>query len=380
MRTLLAAAVVTLVACAPPPTVQPDPVVQVEDDGGVTAPPDAGTPCDGVNGCALAWSESAPYPVDVDHHTTFVAESAAGSFLYVAGGAKNKGSTLEAVYKEVRRARIAEDGSLGAWTDCAPLPLAMGFHALGQRGRHVYLMAGVSQDAAGPFAQDTVLVGTVRDDGDLDWVKSPQRLGVAFIHGTGAVVGDTLLIIGGTGGSHGAQGIVKQAALSADGSVGAWSDGAALPQSRSHHTAVVRDGHAYLIGGFDGSLEPISDVLRSVHDAAGGVTGWARVGEITAGPWTSGAFSFGNGLFLVGGGEGGGSDQHFVDHVRVAQLYENGTLAPFADLAPLPVARAHVHQAPQYRGRVYSVGGRVEPQLISMGRVFVGVLSSGSNH
>jgi hypothetical protein len=369
-----------LVACAPPPPAFEPEAPAGEVDAGMPVPPDAGTACDGVAGCALSWVESAAYPVDVDHHTTFVASSAAGDFLYVAGGVKNRGGTLEDVYSAVRRARIGADGSLGAWTPCSELPLPMAFHALAQDGDRVYLMAGLSKDATGPFAHDLTLVGRVQPDGDITWTQSDKRLGTAFIHATGAVLGGALYLVGGTTGTHAPDILVKRSVLDAKGNPGPFTDGPALPAPRSHHAAVLRDGALFLLGGFDAIQEPHRDVLRSVLGADGAIVAWARAGELESSPWTAGAFSFGQHLFLVGGGEGGSGAEHFVDRVRAGRLYENGTVAPFVDLARLPVARSHVHQAPQFNGRVYSVGGRLQPSLTSMGRVFIGGLTNGTTN
>jgi hypothetical protein len=377
MRTLLFS-LLLCAACAPalPPNEQLPDDPPVTDAG--SEPLDAGTVCDGIQGCQLAWSESAEFPAPVDHHSTFVASSAAGDFLYVAGGVKNHGSTLDDVYATVRRARIGADGSLGAWTDCSPLPRPIGFQGFAQKGDHVYLLAGISKAASGPFAHDVTLVGAVQPDGDITWTTSDKKLGAAFIHATGAVVGDTLYLIGGTGMSQGPEVSVKQTRLNADGSLAGWSDAPALPVARSHHVAIVRDGSIFLLGGFDTGQDPIADVLRSQHSADGTLTGWARAGLIESSPWTSGGFAYGQQLFLVGGGEGGSGSEHFVDRVRHAQLYENGTLAAFEDASPLPVARSHVHQAPLFKDHVYSVGGRLMPDLTSMGRVFVGVISAGN--
>lgn len=376
MRTLLLS-LLLCAACAPPLTVDEPDAGEQEADAGPPPLPDAGTACDGTQGCALSWAESAAYPVEVDHHTTFVASSAAGDFLYVAGGVKNRGNTLEDVYPAVRRAKIGADGSLGPWTACTDLPLPLAFHALAQDGDRVYLMAGISQDASGPFAHDLTLIGQVQPDGDITWAQSDRRLGTAFIHATGAVVGRTLYLVGGTSGTHAPDTLVKQAALDASGKLGPWTDGPRLPAPRSHHAAVARDGALFLLGGFDASQQPHRDVLRSLHGADGALTGWARAGEVESSPWTAGAFSIGQHLFLVGGGEGGPGAERYVDRVRTARLYENGTLAAFEDASPLPAARSHVHQAPQFGGRVYSVGGRQMPDLTSMGRVFIGRITKG---
>ena len=58
--------------------------------------------------------------------------------------------------------------------------------------------------------------------------------------------------------------------------------------------------------------------------------------------------------------------------MRRARLAEDGTLGAFEDVQdPLPVPRAHVHQTPVYKDRVYSVGGR-DPMFNSIDQVFIG--------
>lgn len=366
MRTL---AVLLLVGCGPAQVVPPM-MMMMPVDAGMPDVPDAGSPCDGEQPCRIAWKTAPDFPADTDHHSSFVATSAAGTFLYVAGGVKN--GAPPQLYDTVRRAPIAADGSLGVWVDCAKLPRPTGFQALAQSGRFVYLLAGVGSDAQGAFAQDRTLIGTVQDDGDVTWVESPHRLGNAFLHGTGAVLGDTLYLIGGT--ANGPQSIVKVSKIGADGSLSGWTNGVSLPLQRSHHVAFVRGGAIWLVGGFDTGMAPIVDVLRSELDANGMLTGWARAGDIESAPWTSAAVVYQEHVFLIGGGEGGPGNERYVNRVRRARFYPNQTLSPFIDVDTLPAERAHVHQAPSFGKHVYSVGGRQETGLMSFSKTFVGTI------
>ncbi|MBL8952699.1 MAG: hypothetical protein JNK82_18105 [Myxococcaceae bacterium] len=386
MKTLRSLAALALAACGSLPSPsgpvdagqdpQPPPRDAGVDAGPPPPPPDAGTLCDGLQPCNFEWSETSAFPANVDHHTTFVATSAAGTFVYVAGGLHNQTSQ---VYDIVRRAPVAADGSLGAWVECTKLPMPIGFHAMAQSGRYVYLMAGVSQDASGPFGHDQSLIGTVQDDGDITWVTNPNRLRAAFLHGTAVVVGETLYMFGGTG-ANGPQSVVKLAQIQGDGSLGPWADGPALPLQRSHHVAVVYGGHIFIAGGFDTGMNPTIEVLRSSFDANHMLTGWIVVGEVLDSPWTSAAVVYRDHLFLIGGGEGGPGQERYVNRVRRARFDGAGGILSFVDVDALPAGRAHVHQVPMYRDHLYSVGGRVSSgqALESISRVFVGKLGGGT--
>ena len=344
-------------------------------DSGVEVTPDAGGACENENACAVSWKTSADYPVEMDHHSSFVLTSDAGTFVYAAGGVKNHEDTLDEVWAKVRRAKIADDGSLGAWVDGTDLDIPIGFQAFAQSEKHVYLMAGISKDMTGFFAHDRVLVGTVQADGDITWVRGAS-LGLGALHGTGAVLNDTLYLIGGTGNQHVPQSLVMQAKIKADGTLEPWAMGAALPLQRSHHVAFVYAGHVYVAGGFDLGNNPISDVLRSVNDpVTGAITGWSFAGELPDAPWTSGAAVVGDYVYLIGGGQGGPGAETFTDRVRRARILPDGALQAFEDVqSPLPMKRAHVHQAPTFNGRFYSVGGREMTDLSSIHQVFIGTL------
>jgi hypothetical protein len=359
------------------------------DSGQPATPTDAGEPdggavvidlereplCGARVGCAAQWSEQdGGYPANTDHHLTFAHESDAGTFLYVVGGVDNDFDTLLAVHKEVRRAPILESGALGAWEALAPLPVGVGFASLARQGNAVYVVGGLSTNVQGPYANADVFKGTLDEAGLISWA-SVGKIPEVSLHATAHVAGRRLYVIGGTAQAPKAKVLVAE--FDGDGKLGTFSEGPALPSARSHHAMVSWKGDLFLLGGFDSNQEPIVNVSRSVRDGLGKITGWALAGELQAPPWTLGADVVGDTLVLVGGGEGGPGQEHYVDRVRRAQLDGERNVGPFEDIAlPLPVARSHVHQAPIVKGRIYSVGGRLEAGLRSMNRVFIGSLRS----
>jgi hypothetical protein len=359
----------------------PDSGMQV-DDAGVVADAgtidsgvldagmiDGGAPCDRSDPCTIGWTEPAHFPAVVDHHTSFVHEGDGGAYLYVMGGVRAVAGDAKEVYPAIRRAKINAAG-LEAWTDMGALPIGIGFAAQTVSGDTVYLMGGVSMDAMGPFASGKVLIGAISQvDGTITWKQGPS-LTETTLHGTAVVLGDKLYLIGGS--AQNPKDKVLVSTILADGSLGPWAGGAALPVPRSHHTAVVHGGHIFLVGGFSTNQVPQSPILKSQHDANGALTGWVVAGDMPNSPWTAGASVWGESLFVVGGGEGGQGVETYIDRVRQARFLADNTISGFAEVTPLPAARSHVHQAPIYQGKVYSVGGRLFPSGNSMDRVFVG--------
>jgi len=285
---------------------------------------------------------------------------------------RNAGDVVQEVYTAVRRARIAADGMIGAWEDTTPLPTPKAFHAQAVHNGYVYLLAGVTADMTGPGASLTVLIGHMNGDGTVRaWFSGTRLPAVVRLHATAAVVHDHLYLIGGS--SQEPLNNVTVAPIMADGSIGAWTAGTALPAARSHHAAVVWDDRIYLIGGFGAGQAQANPVLRSVHDATGALTGWEEVGTMPEAPWTSGAFVRNDFIYVVGGGEGSSFFSKYVDRVRRAPIGADGHVGAFEDVAaPLPRPRSHVHHAPYFNGHIYSIGGRREQGLISLGEWTIG--------
>jgi len=327
----------------------------------------------GSQGCsAIDWLQDDDYPRATDHHTTHVATSAAGTFLYVIGGVTMSDDL--AVFDEVRRAPIGGDALLGAWEDEVALPLPLGFHGQALHRGHIYLVGGLSADADGPHAVNVALVGTIDAEGHLTFARTTDLPVEARVHPTAHAVHDRVVVVGGTGQAPIATTIVSD--IEGDGGLGAWRAGPELPTPRSHHAGVVHGDRIYVFGGFDAANEPLPTILRSTHDATGEPTGWEVIGTMEEPPWTHAATLYEDGVLLVGGGEGGPGAEVYGDRVRWARFGADGSVGTFVDaFHPLPRARSHVHQAPIHGGFLYSVGGRNGRTYTSIRDVYIGYLA-----
>ncbi len=323
----------------------------------------------------IVWSESAPFARAVDHHGTWIFEGADGrASLYVAGGIRQgPGEALEAVYNQVSRAEIQADGSLGPWESDAPLPVPTGFHGVALVGARVYIAGGLTSTGTGEQLSRRVFVGERTAAGPLAWRESTP-LPWNALHPTLTALGSTLVLVGGTNGQQ-AQNIVGVAEVQADGSVGPWARAANTPEPRSHHYAFVSDGELFLAGGFRGmpvgnNITPLADVLRSVRDERGQITGWAVVGAMDPVRFTHAGFVRDRHFYVIGGMYESGS----IDIVQRAELQCDRTLSAFAEVrGALPFTRSHVHQTPLYRDRLYSVAGR-DNNGVSSARVVIGAI------
>ena len=140
--------------------------------------------------------------------------------LYLMGGLDGAGGYSSRVYY----ATLADDGTAGAWTACADLPLGRAFAAAVGYGNFVYLLGG--EDAAGPL--DDVWFGMINADGSVGfvasssaWQTNPRSLPEGRTRAAAAVRDGVLYLAGGTGVS-GPVVDAWYAGVWRDGQVGYW--------------------------------------------------------------------------------------------------------------------------------------------------------------
>ncbi len=356
-------------------TVEPDvaPDTAMSD----TAPPGCvpgSTYCESVQ-----WLQLDAFPTGVDHHTTFIRTAASGAtYLYVVGGVTSASGNIT-VQSNVRRAEIVGDFTLGPWADDSPLPGPLGFHGIAEGTAAVWIAAGISTNPDGEVtATNASYVGTFDAAGALSFAAGPDLPAEVRVHPTAHLVGDQLMVVGGSGPQQTPRDSTLLATVGTDNMPSAWVAGPPLPEPRSHHAAAVYQDRVWVFGGFTLDQVPLAGVLVSEHDASGVPVGWTEVGQMLDPPWTASATVYNNGILLIGGGQGGSGSEQYVDRVRYAAFTgtpETSGFEPFIDLqTPLPRARAHAHQVPLHDGFLYSVGGRNFGQN-SVSEVYVGFLA-----
>ena len=330
--------------------------------------PDAG--CD----TEITWSAAPPIAAARDHHFTVAVDLGAASarFVYAGGGFSQASSML---LGDVTRAPIASDGTLGAWTAAAPLPVPIA-------GMGVVVTHGEAILAGGFFSAKT-WTAAIQPDGSLGtWTAGPA-LSQQLFHTAAVVHGDFLYVVGGLGGTNldTTSDEVRRAPIAADGTLGAFTIVAHLPYTLSHHVLLIDGATMYVIGGQtgnpnDNSGTPHKEVQIAALAADGSLGAW------TQGPETPDAYSAAGGvvhdgfLYVAGGildatsNEAGGVPTANV--IRAAVLAP-GMLGAWTVDAPskLPVARSHVHQLPVVGSHLYSVSGMTDTTDTTA--VYVGV-------
>lgn len=172
-----------------------------------------------------AWSTTTPLPQPLHSMGVTVFRS----WLYIAGGA----STGDAPRQEVYRARINEDGSLGAWESQPSLPSARAYAPLIQFAGVLYTLGGETGTVA---PGDNTLTATRISDiyynrlnlrtGELkeaSWTQNPSSLIKAVSKHSAVVVGGTILVSGGLyGGAANSATEQQYASINLDGTVGSF--------------------------------------------------------------------------------------------------------------------------------------------------------------
>lgn len=312
----------------------------------------------------LAWEKSPVQSRLRNHHVTLVASTKAGAFLYAIGGAN-----LDVTLNNVDRAPIGADGALGAWSAGPALPVPVGGLAGGLVGNVVVVAGGMTMQGT----TDKSWSAVVGDDGSLGSWKQGGSVAHPRMH-PGAFVKDSALYVVGGFDAASVWDDVVRSDVSPDGSLSDWRPAGKLPSPRSHFGLTYVDGAVYLSGGLDqsanGSPPPLADVSLGRIGEDGSLGDWTPMPKLPVALCTHASFVYGGYLYVVGG-LSGAAYKHERRAWR-APIQSDHSLGAWQSVAPLPTARAHVHQLPIFADRVYSVGGALDGQLNSTDEIAIG--------
>jgi hypothetical protein len=326
----------------------------------------AANTCETFPALSVKRSSSVIAPVR-DHHTTAVIETAAGPYLYVFGGTDD----WRVLHADVQRAKIQDDGTLGAFEAAGNLPGPRAGHCFARIKDRYLLAGGIVQTSGKMGIGNTSVLVRIGADGKIADAEPGPALPKSVMHLTCEVQGDFVYALGGRGSDSKSTTLSARAKIGADGSLGAFESQTALKPDRSHHASFIREKRLYVLGGLTG--DPAGDFVdRSdaiVADIAedGSLGEWTAAGKLPAALSVTAAQIYKDAVYIAGGLE----DTEFTDKVRRATFNDDGTLSAFATLpGKLPEGRGHVHQTPMYKTFLFSVGGKDNAQK-SLGTVDV---------
>jgi hypothetical protein len=196
-----------------------------------------------ADGTLEAWQPAPPLPAGRFHH----AIARHGNAIYVTGG-QGPSNTSE---PEVYVARV-ENGRLSEWREAGRMPRPRSHHASLVHDGFLYVIAGLDGNpAAGPALYTDVRRAQIRDDGTLgDW-QLVSLMPYAYGTHSAFVSGGALYVMGGVEDNFRFVDRVWRAPVRPDGRLGAWEEvKPGLPAVRGHvHVTPVINGRVYSLGG-----------------------------------------------------------------------------------------------------------------------------------
>jgi hypothetical protein len=347
----------------------PDPTPPVDVDSGPGDP----VPDPACAAPAITFKRS-PIAIDPprDHHFTAVHEVAGVPYLYVMGGEQDD---FAIVHSDIQRAKIAEDGSLGAFEPAGTIPLGIAGSGFAIVGEDVVLSGGV-QGPQGTFT-NTIQSGRFGADGKItEWKTASSKLPARVMHASSVAVGRDVYTFGGTTGSAASK-FSSKVTVNADGTLTPLVDLTPLSPGRSHQAAFVAQGGVYLLGGLDkspqGNPPSLSDVVRATFQPDGTISAWTNVGKLESPLSISAAEQVGCSILLIGGLDDTNGGPYSSGVLRGSVLKDNSFRTEKGLKATVSVARGHVHQTPVYKKFLYSVGGRSNENL-QIGTIDIGTI------
>ena len=263
------------------------------------------------------WTKTSNLPAAAQGFPSVVATIGAGAtaatYVYALGG--NTASTTTANGKNVNTASVffnqlnPATGALllANWSTATALPAARGFAAavvatsfnskVGGNGT-IYVLGGLDSTGA---ATSTIYQASLNADGTIPAASAagtwatlstplPQAL---FAHGA-VIFHGHLYVAGGNDSTGTPVAKVYSAPLNSDGSLGAFTTLADLPDKRAYHQFVTAAGNLYVLGGSNSAVDPISNVQSAgiqstvFYNAIN-----LQDGTLSGATWTTGAAGVG---------------------------------------------------------------------------------------
>jgi hypothetical protein len=231
---------------------------------------------------------------------TLTTAVATASHVYAIGGAQNA-TLIGLEIASVEYATIQPDGSLSPWVFTSSLSAGRANAVAMVHGDVLYVLGGY-----GNGQLKTIERAEIRPDGSLSsWAVLSSQLPIPLERPAAAIVGETMLALGGYSSSAG--GIINltfYAPILPNGNLGAWVQGPSMTSPRYHLSAAVVQEQLFALAGYnDGQSMAWATIEKSTVDSAGPGP-WAD-GPILKEPRAGLGAAVSNGNIYVAGGTHG---------------------------------------------------------------------------
>jgi len=221
-----------------------------------------------------------------------------------------------------------------SWSNTTALPQTAAFgSSLIYRG-YVYLFGGI--DNGSPAA--TVYYAPINANGTIGTWATTTALPAAIYNTSACVYNGFIYIIGGYTGTVSVS-TVYYAAVNSNGTIGAWNTTTAMPAVLNAVMSICQDGYIYMLGGTN-TTTPVANTYYAAIAADGTIGAWTAGTALPVGNASAGIFTYHNSIYIVGGAgllPGGVSGAY--SSVYSVPITSTGALGTWISLAGLPEPR-----------------------------------------
>ena len=230
--------------------------------------------------------------------TTLSATTAMGEVIVTKNKAFIFGGTNGTNIATIQTASIAEDGTIGAWSNIAlTLPSSMRNFQVAVTKDYVYILSGVGAGNSTNFIYRSPIdasgnLGAWQTDGTLPAGLSGHQV---------FVTASRMYVVGGSiDGGATALNTVYYSAIATNGSLGTWTAGPVLPINVQYTRLSVTKGRVYLMGGHTGSVV-VPNLIYGTIDTSGVVTSWTPSSVLPVSVASGHTFTTNGFVYYLGG-------------------------------------------------------------------------------
>ena len=177
------------------------------------------------------------------------------------------------------------------------------------------------------------------------------------------VFGDFVYLLGGWNETRGPYSEVYFTPLTPERTLDNWQETTApMPLRLQHHAVIVHNDALYVLGGDNGFWDnsTVSDrIFRAIPNAQGDITNWVEVGKLPQPLTIHAVTTLGDQVYVLGGSSTFRPGTRVLDTVFTAPILPDGVFGEFQTLAPFPTPIGWL-TATAVGDQIVAISGKVE--------------------
>jgi N-acetylneuraminic acid mutarotase len=312
------------------------------------------------DGSVGAWSTSAnalPQAIAAGSSVTH------NGYVYVMGGRDATNGYTNTVYY----AKFNSDGTVGTWnTSVNSLPLSMSSATAVTDNGYVYVLGGWGGGINGNYGLSTVYYAKLNSDGTVGtWNTSVNSLPQATLNSTAVTYNGYVYLMGGSDGNV-SRSTVYYAKFNSDGTVGTWNTSVnSLPLIIAEATSVTYNGYVYYMGGYSNGVS--SAVFYAKFNSDGTVGTWnTSVNSLPQGVIGANAVMYNGYAYVIGGFNGDIFSPAYYSTVFYTSLIQDPTASPSSSVTSGTTTGSNGNNLPTPPDTGYGTPASYDPVVIAL--------------